>query len=175
MAKPRRALGTGLPSQGGPAPRQLPDIDTLTKTADDLRELLREARGVLSDLARERKAIEQLARDRAQEAIETHVNACIKGLETHIHQQINASAAEINKSFKGLLDKYLYPDGGAAFRADPDRGKRVGMPEVMAAARTIADSMVAPPEVVDGDFLQFVIRGEQVITDSDVGLGGDDA
>lgn len=91
-----------------PAPRGGSD-QAMLETAEELRALLREARGVLGDLVRERKAVEQLARERAEKVIESHVNACIDELTRHVNREMPIYGAQIRNYFQGVLDHYLNP------------------------------------------------------------------
>lgn len=85
MGSNRRKLGAGTPQVGGPAPRR--KMDTPEEAIAELRELLAEARGVLSDLVRERKAVEALARTRAEQVIESTAQ-CMDELNAHIAETI---------------------------------------------------------------------------------------
>lgn len=85
-----------------PAPRGGTE-EAAAETIARLREELREARGALSDLVRERKAVEQLARDHAEKAIETHVNNCIGQLTDHVNQQLVKYGEAIQSYFHDVL------------------------------------------------------------------------
>lgn len=87
-----------------PAPRAADDIRDL---AEELRAAAREAREALGDLQRERKAIEQLARDKAEEVIASHVNSCIDELARHINRENIRISKMISEYQKTHLDHLI--------------------------------------------------------------------
>lgn len=89
-----------------PAPRG-GDEQAMRETADQLRALLREAHGVLGDLARERKAVEQLARDHAEKAITTHVNSMLQELTAHVDRQNKYIAEQQRTYLRAVADDFL--------------------------------------------------------------------
>lgn len=104
-SKNRRVLGSGIVP--GPRPTPAPAAPQLDATADQLRELIREARGVLKDLERERRAVEKLAADKAEAIIEARVNVCMDQLNDHIAQTIKLTDAETRKYFQRVVNDAL--------------------------------------------------------------------
>lgn len=88
-----------------PAPSGGPE-QAMVETAETLRALLREARGVLGDLTRERKAIEQLARDRAEKVIETHVNDMMAQLSSHVDTQYKVITEQLRQYFAAMVKNW---------------------------------------------------------------------
>lgn len=100
----------------GPVPAPAGAVDQAGVVLEQLRAELREARGALGDLVRERKAVEQLARERAEQIIETHVNVCLAELTDGLNKNLEANARQILKYYQDMLDHYMNP-------------KRHGMPD----------------------------------------------
>lgn len=137
MSKRKTTRGAGTV----PAPRATPE-EAARIVAAELRELLGEARGVLSDLVRERKAIEQLARTSGQEVIETHMRAAVTDLEKWLQLQMTESQAMVRESFQKILNSYIGD-------SPKERLKRRGapsVPELMNAAEVIQRNQAALQE-----------------------------
>ncbi len=128
--------------KSSPAPRG-DVVDQAAVVTEQLREQLREARGSLGDLLRERKATEKLARDRAEEAIETHVNACLRELTTHVDRIIVQYGESIQRYFQDLIDNFCNP----AEHGLPDAPS---VPEVLGAIDIITRAKAAGVMEVPG-------------------------
>lgn len=106
---------------------------------EQLRELIREANGVVKDLVRERKATERLAREMAATVIEAHVNGKMDELEVFIGKQMKASQTAITESFGQMLAHYM---GDSAEARKMGRG-RPSLSDVLAAHGTLNAAMSA--------------------------------
>lgn len=120
----RKTPGAGtVPAPAGP-------VDQAQALIRQLREELREARGALGDLVRERKAVEQLARSRAEAVIEGHVNAMLVELGVNLNGQLVEHGNNIQLYFGAMLDHYLNPQK----HGKPDAPS---VPEILAATEVI--------------------------------------
>lgn len=82
--------------------------------ADELRELIREARAALKDLRAERREIERYMQTAAQERVAAAVGQAVaKGLKAYeavIREAMDKAVAKVGKEFRKLENLYLTGD-----------------------------------------------------------------
>lgn len=114
-----------------PAPRGGIDEQAAAHIIADLRAAAREAREALGDLQRERKAVEQLARERAESVIASHVNACLTELTEDTGRQLGQIRDDVHKFCRDMIEAVSH---GTEHPEPPSMREMLNAADVLARA-----------------------------------------